>query len=68
MSGKRGPKVDSFGPVNGFGQNKLIWSRINIKSPGRKRGLMPPAAFVTIKRRIPSLPKTRIGNVTAFMS
>jgi 5-methylthioadenosine/S-adenosylhomocysteine deaminase len=59
-----GESVSSFFPIKGFVPMKLIWSVINIKSPGVNSSVTAPAAFVIIKVFTPNFFITLTGNVT----
>ena len=41
---------------------KLMWSVNTMKSPGRNFWLMPPAAFVSSKSRMPNAASVRMAN------
>ena len=64
MSGKRGPRASSLGPISGLVPEKLMWSRMIMRSPAWKSRLMPPAALVTISVLAPSAASTRTGKAT----
>ena len=51
-------------PRNGLIPIKLMWSVNTMKSPGRNFLLMPPAAFVSSKSRMPNAASARTANVT----
>ncbi len=63
MSGKRGPRESSFGPISGFMPIMLMWSSMSIRSPFPYAGLSPPQAFDTTSAFAPSARMTRTGNV-----
>ena len=64
MSGNRGPRRSSLGPIRGLTPSRLMWSSMTIRSPFSNWGFSPPAAFETIRSRQPSSFITRIGKVT----
>src|SRR5207249_3069622 len=68
MSGKRGPRLSSFGPRSGFVPMKLMWSLRTMRSPFLKAGFKPPHAFVMISVRTPQARRTRTGKPIAAMS
>ena len=53
MSGKRGPKRSSFGPISGLALQIDVIADHDQRALRNTLQLMPPAAFVRITARIP---------------
>jgi hypothetical protein len=68
MSGNRGPKRSSLGPMSGLLPMRFRWSSITIRAPWLKPVFTPPAAFVRMSLRTPESPSILVAKVTVRRS